>query len=55
LLTGDRGYPEDLVQEALEKTHREWDQVARMDASVAYVWPAMGEHGGLLAAAPAGQ
>jgi RNA polymerase sigma-70 factor (sigma-E family) len=41
LLTGDRGYAEDLVQAALEKTHRKWDRVARMDAPVAYVRRAM--------------
>jgi hypothetical protein len=50
-----RGYVEDLVQEALKKTHREWGQVARMDASAAYVRRATGEYGGLLAAAPVGQ
>jgi RNA polymerase sigma-70 factor (sigma-E family) len=27
LLTGDRGTAEDLVQSALEKTHRRWDRV----------------------------
>ena len=37
LLTGDRGHAEDLVQAALEKTHRRWDRVARMDAPIAYV------------------
>jgi len=37
LLTGDRGHAEDLVQAALEKTHRRWDKVARMDAPIAYV------------------
>lgn len=37
LLTGDRGYAEDLVQAALEKTHRHWGKVARMDAPIAYV------------------
>ena len=41
LLTGDRGYAEDLVQAALEKTHRKWDRVARMDSPVAYVRRAM--------------
>lgn len=37
LLTGDRGHAEDLVQAALEKTHRRWDRVSAMDAPVAYV------------------
>ncbi len=41
LLTGDRGYAEDLVQSALEKTHRRWSRVSRMDAPVAYVRRAM--------------
>jgi RNA polymerase sigma-70 factor (sigma-E family) len=41
LLTGDRGHAEDLVQAALEKTHRRWDKVSRMDAPVAYVRRAM--------------
>ncbi|MBL7261369.1 SigE family RNA polymerase sigma factor [Paractinoplanes lichenicola] len=41
LLTGDRGYAEDLVQAALEKTHRKWGRVARMEAPVAYVRKAM--------------
>ena len=37
LLTGDRGHAEDLVQAALEKTHRKWGRVSRMAAPVAYV------------------
>jgi len=37
LLTGDRGHAEDLVQAALEKTHRRWDRVARMESPAAYV------------------
>jgi RNA polymerase sigma-70 factor (sigma-E family) len=41
LLTGDRGHAEDLVQAALEKTHRRWDRVSTMDAPVAYVRRAM--------------
>ncbi|MCM4079187.1 SigE family RNA polymerase sigma factor [Paractinoplanes hotanensis] len=41
LLTGDRGYAEDLVQAALEKTHRKWARVSRMEAPVAYVRKAM--------------
>ena len=41
LLTGDRGHAEDLVQSALEKTHRRWSRVSRMDAPVAYVRRAM--------------
>ena len=41
LLTGDRGYAEDLVQSALEKTHRRWSRVSTMDAPVAYVRRAM--------------
>ncbi|GAB7042888.1 MULTISPECIES: SigE family RNA polymerase sigma factor [Catenuloplanes] len=41
LLTGDRGHAEDLVQTALEKTHRKWRTVSRMDAPVAYVRKAM--------------
>ncbi|MCO8276598.1 SigE family RNA polymerase sigma factor [Actinoplanes sp. TRM 88003] len=41
LLTGDRGHAEDLVQAALEKTHRKWGRVSRMDAPVAYVRKAM--------------
>ncbi|XVV10347.1 SigE family RNA polymerase sigma factor [Actinoplanes sp. CA-131856] len=41
LLTGDRGHAEDLVQSALEKTHRRWGRVSRMDAPVAYVRRAM--------------
>ncbi|GAB2614891.1 DNA-directed RNA polymerase sigma-70 factor [Paractinoplanes abujensis] len=41
LLTGDRGYAEDLVQAALEKTHRKWGRVAKMEAPVAYVRRAM--------------
>ncbi|MDY7083573.1 MAG: SigE family RNA polymerase sigma factor [Actinomycetota bacterium] len=41
LLTGDRGYAEDLVQAALEKTHRKWVRVSRMEAPVAYVRRAM--------------
>jgi RNA polymerase sigma-70 factor (sigma-E family) len=41
LLTGDRGHAEDLVQAALEKTHRKWARVSRMEAPVAYVRKAM--------------
>jgi len=41
LLTGDRGHAEDLVQAALEKTHRRWERVSRMEAPVAYVRRAM--------------
>ncbi|WP_433294817.1 SigE family RNA polymerase sigma factor [Actinoplanes sp. CA-030573] len=41
LLTGDRGHAEDLVQAALEKTHRKWARVATMEAPVAYVRRAM--------------
>ncbi|WP_250007741.1 SigE family RNA polymerase sigma factor [Actinoplanes sp. M2I2] len=41
LLTGDRGHAEDLVQAALEKTHRKWGRVAQMEAPVAYVRKAM--------------
>ncbi|WP_033342466.1 SigE family RNA polymerase sigma factor [Catenuloplanes japonicus] len=41
LLTGDRNHAEDLVQTALEKTHRKWRRVSRMDAPVAYVRKAM--------------
>jgi RNA polymerase sigma-70 factor (sigma-E family) len=37
LLTGDRNYAEDLVQTALEKTHRKWRKVSAMDSPVAYV------------------
>jgi RNA polymerase sigma-70 factor (sigma-E family) len=37
LLTGDRGHAEDLVQAALEKTHRRWDRVGRMESPGAYV------------------
>ena len=41
LLTGDRSYAEDLVQTALEKTHRRWRKVAAMDSPAAYVHRAM--------------
>jgi RNA polymerase sigma-70 factor (sigma-E family) len=41
LLTGDRGHAEDLVQAALEKTHRKWGRVSQMEAPVAYVRKAM--------------
>jgi RNA polymerase sigma-70 factor (sigma-E family) len=41
LLTGDRGYAEDLVQAALEKTHRKWSRVAAMESPQAYVRKAM--------------
>ncbi|MFF5078714.1 SigE family RNA polymerase sigma factor [Actinoplanes sp. NPDC000266] len=41
LLTGDRGHAEDLVQSALEKTHRRWGRVSRMEAPLAYVRKAM--------------
>ncbi|GAB3274872.1 SigE family RNA polymerase sigma factor [Kineosporia babensis] len=37
LLTGDRDYAEDLVQAALEKTHRRWGSVAHLDSPRAYV------------------
>jgi RNA polymerase sigma-70 factor (sigma-E family) len=37
LLTGDRSGAEDLVQSALEKTHRKWAKVATMQAPAAYV------------------
>ncbi|AGL20013.1 SigE family RNA polymerase sigma factor [Actinoplanes sp. N902-109] len=37
LLTGDRSYAEDLVQTALEKTHRKWRKVAALESPVAYV------------------
>ncbi|MGW5670919.1 SigE family RNA polymerase sigma factor [Micromonospora sp. NPDC003776] len=37
LLTGDRGTAEDLVQSALEKTHRRWGRVLRRDAPEVYV------------------
>jgi RNA polymerase sigma-70 factor (sigma-E family) len=37
LLTGDRGAAEDLVQSALEKAHRRWDQILRQDAPEVYV------------------
>ena len=37
LLTGDRGHAEDLVQSALEKTHRKWGRVRTMAAPEAYV------------------
>ncbi|MGH3680068.1 MAG: SigE family RNA polymerase sigma factor [Natronosporangium sp.] len=37
LLTGDRGTAEDLVQSALEKTHRRWGQILRKDRPEAYV------------------
>jgi RNA polymerase sigma-70 factor (sigma-E family) len=37
LITGDRNHAEDLVQTALEKTHRRWRQVAAMEAPEAYV------------------
>ncbi|GGM23118.1 DNA-directed RNA polymerase sigma-70 factor [Micromonospora sonchi] len=37
LLTGDRGAAEDLVQSALEKTHRRWGRVLRKDAPGVYV------------------
>ncbi|GAA0365081.1 SigE family RNA polymerase sigma factor [Micromonospora gifhornensis] len=37
LLTGDRGAAEDLVQSALEKTHRRWSRILRKDAPGAYV------------------
>ncbi|GIF71477.1 SigE family RNA polymerase sigma factor [Asanoa siamensis] len=41
LLTGDRGTAEDLVQSALEKTHRRWSQVLRKDSPEVYVRRAM--------------
>jgi RNA polymerase sigma-70 factor (sigma-E family) len=41
LLTGDRGRAEDLVQSVLEKVHRGWGRVGRMDAPDAYVRRAM--------------
>lgn len=37
LLTGDRGTAEDLVQSALEKTHRHWSRILRKDAPEVYV------------------
>lgn len=37
LLTGDRGTAEDLVQSALEKTHRHWARILRKDAPELYV------------------
>ncbi|MFC6019415.1 SigE family RNA polymerase sigma factor [Plantactinospora solaniradicis] len=37
LLTGDRGTAEDLVQSALEKTHRHWGRILRKDAPEVYV------------------
>ncbi|MEN3611484.1 SigE family RNA polymerase sigma factor [Plantactinospora sp. ZYX-F-223] len=37
LLTGDRGTAEDLVQAALEKTHRHWARIQRKDAPQIYV------------------
>jgi RNA polymerase sigma-70 factor (sigma-E family) len=37
LLTGDRTTAEDLVQSALEKTHRRWDRILRRDAPEIYV------------------
>ncbi|WP_323373653.1 SigE family RNA polymerase sigma factor [Plantactinospora alkalitolerans] len=41
LLTGDRGTAEDLVQSALEKTHRHWGRILRKDAPEVYVRRAM--------------
>ncbi|GLY16758.1 RNA polymerase subunit sigma-24 [Kineosporia sp. NBRC 101677] len=41
LLTGDRDRAEDLVQSALEKVHRHWPKVSRMDAPLEYVRRAM--------------
>jgi RNA polymerase sigma-70 factor (sigma-E family) len=37
LLTGDRGTAEDLVQSALEKTHRRWGRILRKDMPEVYV------------------
>jgi RNA polymerase sigma-70 factor (sigma-E family) len=37
LITGDGAHAEDLVQTALEKTHRRWRDVAAMEAPQAYV------------------
>jgi RNA polymerase sigma-70 factor (sigma-E family) len=37
LITGDRGTAEDLVQSALEKTHRHWSRIRRTDAPEVYV------------------
>ncbi|NMO53377.1 SigE family RNA polymerase sigma factor [Actinoplanes sp. TBRC 11911] len=37
LLTGDHSYAEDLVQTALEKTHRRWRKVSVMDSPAGYV------------------
>jgi RNA polymerase sigma-70 factor (sigma-E family) len=37
LLTGDSGAAEDLVQSALEKTHRHWGRILRKDAPEVYV------------------
>lgn len=41
LVTGDRGAGEDLVQTALEKTHRRWGSVQRTDDPSVYVRRAM--------------
>jgi RNA polymerase sigma-70 factor (sigma-E family) len=41
LLTGDRNIAEDLVQTALEKTHRKWRKVAELDSPAAYVYRTM--------------
>ncbi|MFI6333112.1 SigE family RNA polymerase sigma factor [Micromonospora chersina] len=41
LLTRDRGLAEDLVQSALEKTHRRWGRIVRKDAPEVYVRRAM--------------
>ena len=41
LLTGDRSHAEDLVQTALEKTHRKWHKVVAMDSPVGYVYRTM--------------
>lgn len=41
LLTGDRGQAEDLVQTALERTHRHWSRILRKDAPEVYVRRAM--------------
>ena len=37
LLTGDQGQAEDLLQNALVRTHRHWTRIRRADAPEAYV------------------
>lgn len=41
LIVGDRGRAEDLVQSVLEKVHRNWRRVQRMDAPDAYARKAL--------------